>query len=92
MGAVKISVNVFNSNLYNQYHCLPRIRTVNKPDSACHSIIRNIKFELLIILEHHVTGIIQTNKSPHLPCGLVVVAILGLNFKERKRTTLKTSK
>lgn len=65
---------------------------VNKPDSACHSIIRKIKLELLKIFAHQETGIRQTIKSPHLPCGLKVVAILGLNFKVLNLKTLKISK
>lgn len=57
----------FNSNLYTQYHCLPRTRNVNIEDSDCHSIILKIKLELLSILVHHDIGKKQTNKSPHLP-------------------------
>jgi len=92
LGTDKISVTVFNSNLYIQYHCLPLIRTVNNPDSACHSIILSIKLALLNMFAHQETGIKQTIKSPHLPCGLIVVASLGLNFKVLNLKTLKTIK
>lgn len=34
-----------------------------------------------MILIHQLTGIKQTIKSPHFPCGLYVVAILGLNLR-----------
>jgi len=65
---------------------------VNKLDSLCHSINFNIKLELIKMLRHHVTGIRHVNKSPHLPCGLNVEAILGLNFKVLYLNTLATSK
>lgn len=55
------------SNLYIQYHCFALTRKVNKLDSLCHSISFKIKLELIKILRHQVTGIIQVNKSPHLP-------------------------
>ena len=44
------------------------------------------------MLKHHVTGIIHVNKSPHLPCGLRVDAILGLNFKVLYLTTRAINK
>jgi hypothetical protein len=65
---------------------------VNKLDSACHSIILKIKLELVIIFIHHETGIKQTIKSPHLPCGLYDVTILGLNFKTLNLKTLTNNK
>jgi hypothetical protein len=40
---------------------------VNKPVSACHSIIFKIKEEFVIILTHQEIGIKQIIKSPHLP-------------------------
>lgn len=92
LGAVKISTNVFTSNLYTQYHCFPRILIVNKPPSFCHSIILSKKFALLKILAHQETGITPINKSPHFPCGFNVVAKRGRNFNVRKRTKRKTTK
>jgi len=62
-----MSVIAFKSNLYIQYHCLPRIRIVNSELSVCHSIILKIKFELLIMLAHQEIGIKQIIRSPHLP-------------------------
>jgi hypothetical protein len=44
------------------------------------------------MLRHHVTGIIQVKRSPHLPCGLKVEAIRGLNFKVLYLNTLATNK
>ena len=57
------------------------MRKVNKLDSDCHSIIRKIKLELLIIFAHQETGSKQIIISPHFPCGLNDVTIRGLNFK-----------
>lgn len=65
---------------------------VNKPVSDCHSIILKINVELVIIFAHQEIGIKQTIKSPHLPCGLNDVAILGLNLRVLKRTTLKMTR
>jgi hypothetical protein len=41
---------------------------------------------------HHETGIRQVNRSPHLPCGLKVEAILGLNFNVLYLNTRAISK
>ncbi|MDP2763065.1 MAG: hypothetical protein Q8O27_00930 [Enterobacteriaceae bacterium] len=54
---------------------------LNKLDSFCHSINRKIKFELVNMLMHQIAGTIQAKKSPHLPCGLKLVDILGRIFK-----------
>ena len=83
-----ILVKFLKSILYNQYHCFPLILTVNKLDSFCHSISFNKKLELIKIFIHHESGIIHANRSPHLPCGLIVVASLGLNFKRLLLTVL----
>ena len=80
------------SNLYTQYHCFALIRNVNKLDSLCHSINFNIKLELSNIFIHQVTGIIQVKRSPHLPCGLSVDAILGLNLSVLYLNTRAISK
>ena len=74
------------SILYTQYHCLPRILRVNTEASLCHSIIFNNVVELLNMFKHHETGSKQTITSPHLPCDLYDVTILGLNFKLRPNT------
>jgi hypothetical protein len=91
-GAEKISEMFLKSNLYIQYHCLARTRNVNRLDSLCHSINFNIKLELIKMLIHHPTGIMQVSKSPHLPCGRNVEAILGLNFKVLYLKTRATNK
>ncbi len=62
-----ISPISFISNLYIQYHCLPRILTVKRLDSLCHSIKRNKKFEFIKIFIHQIVGIKHTSKSPHFP-------------------------
>ena len=92
LGVENISVIFFKSNLYIQYHCLPLIRNVNKLDSLCHSISFKTKFEFSKIFTHHVTGIKHESKSPHLPWGLNVVAILGLNFNVLYLTILAVIK
>ena len=56
------------------------------------SINLRIKLELINMLIHQVTGIIQVKRSPHLPCGLSVDAILGLNFNVLYLKTLATNK
>jgi len=92
LGAEKISAIFLKSSLYTQYHCLARTLKVNKLDSLCHSISFKIKLELIKIFKHQVTGIIQVNRSPHLPCGLRVDAILGLNFSVLYLKTRATNK
>ena len=57
------------------------MRIVKRLDSACHSNNLSKKLELTKILKHHDTGIRHIIRSPHLPCGLNEVDILGLNFK-----------
>jgi hypothetical protein len=92
LGAEKISEIFLRSNLYIQYHCLALTLNVNKLDSLCHSINFSIKLEFIKIFKHQVTGIIHVNKSPHLPCGLKVDAILGLNLSVlylKTRATIK---
>jgi hypothetical protein len=68
------------------------MRTVKREDSFCHSINLNMKLELVKIFKHHKPGIIAAKKSPHLPCGLKLVIILGLIFKTRYLKTRKKIK
>jgi hypothetical protein len=65
---------------------------VNKLDSFCHSINFIKKLEFIKIFIHQEMGKIQIIKSPHLPCGLNVVAIFGLNFNVLYLNTLDTIK